>query len=106
MIPVVGAGPAGLVAARELARHGARVRLIDLLDEPHRESRAVVIHPRSPEALAATGVLAEFDAVACPQTALEISAGRPAKERVRIGTHVASRYQQFLTCHSPRPSGC
>jgi glycine/D-amino acid oxidase-like deaminating enzyme len=43
---VVGAGPVGLTAACELARHGARVRLIDLLDEPNRESRAVVVHPR------------------------------------------------------------
>jgi 2-polyprenyl-6-methoxyphenol hydroxylase-like FAD-dependent oxidoreductase len=56
---VVGAGPVGLVAACELARQCARVRLIDLLDEPDRESRAVVVHPRSQEALAAMGVLAE-----------------------------------------------
>lgn len=61
---VVGAGPVGLTAACELARHGARVRLIE--------------------------------AVACPQTALEIFAGQSAKERVRIGTDVASRYQQIL----------
>jgi 2-polyprenyl-6-methoxyphenol hydroxylase-like FAD-dependent oxidoreductase len=93
---VVGAGPVGLVAACELARHGAGVRLIDLLDEPNRESRAVVVHPRTQEALAAMGVLAEFEAVACPQTALEIFVGQPAKERVRIGTDVASRYQQIL----------
>jgi 2-polyprenyl-6-methoxyphenol hydroxylase-like FAD-dependent oxidoreductase len=93
---VVGAGPVGLVAACELARHGAQVRLIDLLDEPNRESRAVVVHPRSQEALAAMGVLAEFEAVACPQTALEIFAGQSAKERVWIGTGVASRYQRIL----------
>jgi 2-polyprenyl-6-methoxyphenol hydroxylase-like FAD-dependent oxidoreductase len=93
---VVGAGPVGLVAACELARHGARVRLIDLLDEPNRESRAVAIHPRSQEALAAMGVLAEFEAVACPQTVLEIFSGRSAKKRVRIGTDVASRYQRIL----------
>jgi 2-polyprenyl-6-methoxyphenol hydroxylase-like FAD-dependent oxidoreductase len=93
---VVGAGPVGLVAACELARQGARVRLIDLLDEPNRESRAVVVHPRSQEALAAMGVLAEFEAVACPQTVLEIFAGQSAKERVRIGTDVASRYQRIL----------
>jgi 2-polyprenyl-6-methoxyphenol hydroxylase-like FAD-dependent oxidoreductase len=73
---VVGAGPVGLVAACELARHGARVRLIDLLDEPNRESRAVVVHPRTQEALAAMGVLTEFEAVACLQTALEIFAGQ------------------------------
>jgi 2-polyprenyl-6-methoxyphenol hydroxylase-like FAD-dependent oxidoreductase len=93
---VVGAGPVGLVAACELARHGARVRLIDLLDEPNRESRAVVVHPRTQEALAAMGVLTEFEAVACLQTALEIFAGQSARERVRIGTGVASRYQRIL----------
>ena len=93
---VVGAGPVGLAAACELARQGARVRLIGLLDEPDRESRAVVVHPRSQEALAAMGVLADFEAVACPQTALEIFAGQSARERVRIGTEVASRYQRIL----------
>jgi hypothetical protein len=92
---VAGAGPVGLTAACELTRHGARVRLIELLDEPNRESRAVVVHRRTQEALAAMGVLAEFEAVACPQSALEIFAGRSAKERVRIGTDdVASRCNQ------------
>jgi 2-polyprenyl-6-methoxyphenol hydroxylase-like FAD-dependent oxidoreductase len=94
---VVGAGPVGLTAACELTRHGARVRLIDLLDEPNQVSRAVVVHPRTQEALAAMGVLADFEAVACPQSALEIFAGRSAKERVRIGTDdVASRYPRIL----------
>ena len=37
---VVGAGPAGLTAAAELARHGARVRVIDKSQGPTLHSRA------------------------------------------------------------------
>jgi len=44
---VVGAGPVGLAAAGELARQGARVRLIDALPAPTTESRAIVVHPRT-----------------------------------------------------------
>jgi 2-polyprenyl-6-methoxyphenol hydroxylase-like FAD-dependent oxidoreductase len=93
---VVGAGPVGLVAACELVRQGANVRIVDQLEQPDPLSRAVVVHPRTQEALAALRVLSEFEAVACPQLSLEIFAGPFARERVRIGTDVASRYQQIL----------
>ena len=54
---VVGAGPVGLTAAAELVRQGARVRVVDRLAEPTTQSRAVVVHPRTQEHLAAMGVL-------------------------------------------------
>jgi 2-polyprenyl-6-methoxyphenol hydroxylase-like FAD-dependent oxidoreductase len=46
---VVGAGPTGLTLAIQLARYGVPVRIIDLLGEPMRESRAVGIQPRTLE---------------------------------------------------------
>ena len=95
-ILVVGAGPVGLVTACELARNGAQVRIIDALERPDPLSRAVIIHPRTEEALAALGVLPDFEDAGWPQTAIEIFDGREAHERVHIGTHVASRYQRML----------
>lgn len=44
---VVGAGPTGLALAIQLTRYGVPVRIIDLLAEPMRESRAVGIQGRS-----------------------------------------------------------
>jgi 2-polyprenyl-6-methoxyphenol hydroxylase-like FAD-dependent oxidoreductase len=93
---VVGAGPVGLVAACELVRQGANVRIVDALEQPDPRSRAVVVHPRTQEALSVLGVLPELEAAARPQVALEIFAGPLARERVRIGTDVASRYQRIL----------
>jgi 2-polyprenyl-6-methoxyphenol hydroxylase-like FAD-dependent oxidoreductase len=54
---VIGAGPVGLTAACQLARLGAAVRVVDALDRPTTESRAVGVHARSLEMLASLGVL-------------------------------------------------
>ena len=40
---IVGAGPSGLFAAGELARHGVGVRLIEREMRPHRQARATAI---------------------------------------------------------------
>src|SRR5437879_3261297 len=48
---VVGAGPTGLVAAAELRRHGASVRILDKLPQPSPLSRALGVHARSLEML-------------------------------------------------------
>jgi 2-polyprenyl-6-methoxyphenol hydroxylase-like FAD-dependent oxidoreductase len=93
---VVGAGPVGLFAACELVRQGADVRIVEQLELPDVRSRAVVVHPRTQEALAALGVLPEFEAAGLAQVAIELFAGRDGRERVRIGTDVASRYQRIL----------
>src|SRR5689334_4025140 len=98
---VVGAGPVGLVAAAELTRHGARVRIIDQLEKPDPRSRAVALQPRTQEALAALGVLPDFEAAACAQTALEVYAGPDARERVRLSTDVSSRHQRLLNLAQP-----
>jgi 2-polyprenyl-6-methoxyphenol hydroxylase-like FAD-dependent oxidoreductase len=55
---VVGAGPTGLTAAIELARHGISVRVVDkVLPRPATESRAIGTHSRTMEIFECIGVL-------------------------------------------------
>ena len=44
---IIGAGPSGLFAAAELARHGVEARLIEREVRPHRQARATAIQPGS-----------------------------------------------------------
>jgi 2-polyprenyl-6-methoxyphenol hydroxylase-like FAD-dependent oxidoreductase len=55
-VAVVGAGPVGLTAAAELARHGLSVRIVDSRDGPVEHSHASVIHVRTQEVFEAMGV--------------------------------------------------
>src|SRR5262249_26701151 len=56
-ILIIGAGPAGLFAAAELARHGVAARLIEREVRPHREARATAIQPGTLEILDTVGLL-------------------------------------------------
>ncbi|WP_035847276.1 FAD-dependent oxidoreductase [Kitasatospora azatica] len=60
LVLVVGAGPVGLTAAHELARHGVRVRLVDAADGPAVTSRALATHARTLETYAQMGVVDEL----------------------------------------------
>ena len=53
---VVGAGPVGLAAALFLARQGMVPRVVDMLDEPSRQSKALAVNPRTLEILEPTGI--------------------------------------------------
>ena len=53
---VVGAGPTGLALALQAHAHGARVRIIERRREAFRPSRALILHPRTLEALRPLGV--------------------------------------------------
>ena len=53
---VMGAGPAGLFAASELARRGVPVRIVERELEPHRQVRASSIQARTIEILEAIGI--------------------------------------------------
>jgi len=66
---VVGAGPVGLVMACELARRNVPVRVIDKLQAPTTESRAILLHSRSLEMLERIGVVDEILAPVCAPTA-------------------------------------
>src|SRR5689334_24096593 len=94
---VAGAGPVGVTAAAELARQGARVRLVDALDGPSGEFRAITVHPRTQEHLAAMGALDRIEARAQEITAVEFHVHGDAEPRVRIGTdRIDSRYRRIL----------
>ncbi|MDL5159737.1 FAD-dependent monooxygenase [Actinomycetospora termitidis] len=94
---VVGAGPVGLTAAAELARQGARVRLVDALDGPSGEFRAITVHPRTQEHLSAMGVLDRIVDRAQEITAVEFHVRGEARPRVRLTTDdVDSRFRRIL----------
>ena len=57
---IIGAGPSGLFAAAELARHGVEARLIERDLQPHREARATSIQPGTLEILETVGLLPPF----------------------------------------------
>jgi 6-methylpretetramide 4-monooxygenase / 4-hydroxy-6-methylpretetramide 12a-monooxygenase len=57
---IIGAGPSGLFAAAELARHGVKARLIEQELQPHREVRATGIQPGTLEILNSVGLLSPF----------------------------------------------
>jgi 6-methylpretetramide 4-monooxygenase / 4-hydroxy-6-methylpretetramide 12a-monooxygenase len=54
---VIGAGPSGLFAAIELARHGVRARVIEREPHPHHQARATALQPGTMEILQQAGVL-------------------------------------------------
>jgi 6-methylpretetramide 4-monooxygenase / 4-hydroxy-6-methylpretetramide 12a-monooxygenase len=57
---IIGAGPSGLFAASELARHGVAARLIEREIRPHQEARATAIQPGTLEILDSVGALPPF----------------------------------------------
>ncbi len=59
-ILVVGAGPVGLTLAGVLRRDDIPVRIVDRLAEPSRLSKAVAVHARTLELLAADGLADRF----------------------------------------------
>ncbi|MCE3549903.1 FAD-dependent monooxygenase [Pseudonocardia sp. RS11V-5] len=81
---VVGAGPVGLTAACQLARLGVRPRVVETLERPTTESRAVGVHARSLEMLAALDVLPRLESRGRRIAALEMVDGRTARTRARL----------------------
>ena len=99
---VVGAGPVGLVTACHLARHGARVRVVDVLEHPNTESRAVAVHARSLEMLAALGTLPQIEARARRIRAIEMTDGRRGTRLARVELDdLASRHPYALDLPQP-----
>jgi 6-methylpretetramide 4-monooxygenase / 4-hydroxy-6-methylpretetramide 12a-monooxygenase len=54
---VIGAGPSGLFAAIELARHGVHARVVEREPHPHHQARATALQPGTLEILQQAGVL-------------------------------------------------
>ena len=92
---VVGAGPAGLTMANELARHGVRCRIIDRAPERSRESRALAIFPRTLETFETMGVAERF--LAAGNRIRGLSLRHRDEEIARVDlTSVASPYPFVL----------
>jgi len=99
---VVGAGPVGLTAACQLARLGVPVRVVDTLEQPTTESRAVGVHARSLEMLASLGVLPALEARGRRIPALEMVDGRTGGTRARMDLGGApSRHPYVLDVAQP-----
>ena len=81
---VVGAGPVGLTTACQLARLGVQVRVVEALERPTTESRAVGVHARSLEMLASLGVLPRLEARGRRIAALEMLSGETGRTRARM----------------------
>src|SRR5262245_15382726 len=69
---VVGAGPAGLVAATVLAARGVAVRIIDRNAGPVERSRAAIVHVRTLELLDQLGIADRAVGGGVPITRVEI----------------------------------
>jgi 2-polyprenyl-6-methoxyphenol hydroxylase-like FAD-dependent oxidoreductase len=99
---VVGAGPVGLTTACQLARHGVPVRVVDSLEQLTTESRAVGVHARSLEMLAALGVLPQLESRGRRIDALGMLDGRTGATRTRIDvTGIPSRHPYVLDVAQP-----
>jgi 2-polyprenyl-6-methoxyphenol hydroxylase-like FAD-dependent oxidoreductase len=82
---VVGAGPVGLVAAAELARHGVGVRVIDKLAQPTDQSRAIAVHARSLDMFDRMGIVDELLSTGIKAIAMQLYAGDNRLFRVPLG---------------------
>ena len=99
---VVGAGPVGLTAACQLARLGVTVRVVDKLDRPTTESRAVTVHARSMEMLAPLGALPRMLARGRRVGGLAMVDGTTGRTRAHIDFgEVPSRYPFLLDIAQP-----
>jgi 2-polyprenyl-6-methoxyphenol hydroxylase-like FAD-dependent oxidoreductase len=84
-VAVVGAGPVGLLAACELARHGLAVRVFDQLPAPTDESRAIVVHARSLEMFERVGVVDEIIESGVKSLAMQMYASGKRLARIELG---------------------
>ena len=90
---IVGAGPAGLFAACELARHGVSARLVDRMTDPHHEARATALQPAVLELLARAGVVERFLATGVPVRGVRMFG--PGLKQVAVGSFagIGSTYE-------------
>ncbi|GEL23105.1 FAD-binding monooxygenase [Pseudonocardia sulfidoxydans NBRC 16205] len=99
---IVGAGPVGLTAAVQLARLGVAVRVVEVLEQPTTESRAVGVHARSMELLASLGALDRLESLGRRVPALDVVDGRTGRARVRMDLgNAPSRHPYVLDVAQP-----
>lgn len=93
---IVGAGPTGLAAATELARHGIMPQVIDAVAQPRQHSRALGINPRTLELLEPLGVTSQFLALGTqiPELHIHVADRQPITARFNRLKH---RFNFLLT---------
>src|SRR5262245_30378856 len=84
---VVGAGPAGLLAALRLAAEGISVTIIDEQWRPAGHSYALGLHPSSLALLDALGVAEELIEAGTRVPTLSLFEKRERQAQVPLGTH-------------------
>lgn len=97
---IIGAGPTGLFAAAELARHGVRPRIIEQLPAPHIQTRATGVQPAALEVFARAGCVAPFVAEAERVRGLRVWNGAMEEAFVFRGPPPDSPYP--FTCSIPQ----
>ncbi|TDR87332.1 FAD-dependent monooxygenase [Enterovirga rhinocerotis] len=80
---VVGAGPVGLTLAAELARHGARPRIIDRAPSPSPYCRAIGVTPRTLEIFEDMGVARDMTEAGLWLTGLRSIVGGAARDAMK-----------------------
>jgi 2-polyprenyl-6-methoxyphenol hydroxylase-like FAD-dependent oxidoreductase len=99
---VIGAGSVGLTTACQLARLGVPVRVVDALATPTTQSRAVAIHARSLEMLAALGVASRLVDRGRRVGGLAMVDGRTGHARAHVDfTEIPSRHPYILDIAQP-----
>ena len=91
---VLGAGPVGLTLANEVARHGARVRIVDKAASIREVSKALILHVRTQEALDKVGVAERLRAEATPLREVVVHA---------YGEHIGSWDLDGIESPHPHP---
>src|SRR5215217_7457333 len=86
---IIGAGPSGLFAASELARHGVDARVVEREVRPHHEARATTIQPCTLEILDSVGPVRRGGA--------QLGAARWLRPRVETGARPARRCAPVAT---------
>lgn len=85
---IAGAGPVGLGAALFLARQGCTTRLVEIRDEPARQSRALAVNPRTLTLLQPSGVTDQMLELGSPIRGVQFHrSGRVAAALSFAGVH-------------------
>jgi 2-polyprenyl-6-methoxyphenol hydroxylase-like FAD-dependent oxidoreductase len=93
---IVGAGPTGLTMAAQLRAHGVEPRLVERRRE-RGPSRAFVVHPRTLELLAGTGLAPALVAAGDPAARVELHVGgRTAGVELAPSGHAGTSYPFLL----------
>ena len=97
---IVGAGPAGLFAAAEFARHGVRARIVERETSAHHQTRATAIQPAVLEVLGRAGILERFLAVGMPIRGVRFIG--PELKEIAVGTFAGIGCDHEHQCSLPQ----